>query len=64
MSKEEAKEWLVPVVSDIFMDFLYYDRKEDYEMGHERLRKLMDEGVIPKEMMIQVFTDQINKGYK
>ena len=63
MEKEEAKKWLEATVSDIFMDFCFYDRKADEEMSGDKLRKLMDDGTIPKEMMIEVFTNHIANEY-
>lgn len=62
-TKEQAKQWLKDTVKDLFMDFLFQNRKYDTEMGKDQLRKLMDDGVISKELMIEVFTDQINSEY-
>lgn len=63
MTKEDAKQWLTDTVNDVFMDMCYYDRKEDEEMNVQQLRDLMDEGIISKEIMIEVFTKQIEKEY-
>ena len=63
MTKEEARKWLEDTVSDVFMDMLYYDRKEDEEMSVEHIKTLTDNGIISKEMMIDVFTKQINKEF-
>jgi len=63
MTTEKAEKWLKATVHDIFMDMCYYDRKNDEDMGHQKLRDLMDEGIISKEMMIRVFTEQIDKEY-
>lgn len=60
---ENIEKWLEDTVSDLFMDFLYYDRKEDEEMPVDVLRKLMDDGIISKEMMIETFLKQIDKEY-
>ena len=63
MTKEEAKQWLIDTVNDMFMDMCYYDRKEDDEMSPEHLNSLMKNGIISKEDMIEVFTNQIEKEY-
>lgn len=63
MEKEKLNKWLEATVSDIFMDFCFYDRKEDEEMGVDQMRKLMDNGELSKQMMIDAFTAQINNEY-
>ena len=64
MTKEEAKKWLSNQVNDIFMDLLYYNRKEDEDLNVDQLRELMDNGTISKKVMIEVFLAQIEKEYK
>jgi hypothetical protein len=63
MNEEQAKKWLEDTVSDIFMDFCFYRRKEDEDMSVKQLRDLMDNAIISKETMIEVFTKQIEKEY-
>ena len=63
MDKEKAKQWLIDTVNDMFMDMLNYDRKGDDEMSLEHLKSLMQNGIISKEDMIEVFTNQIEKEY-
>ena len=63
INTSKIEEWLKNTVSDLFMNFLYYDRKADEEMNVEKVRKLMDDGIISKELMIKVFTKQINGEY-
>ncbi len=63
MNSEEAKEWLEANVGDAFMKLFFYDRKGDEDMNVEQLRVLMDEGILSKETMIEVFTAQIEKEY-
>jgi len=63
MERQEAKKWLEDIVNDMFMDMCYYDRKEDEEMNPQQLRTLMDCGIISKEIMIEVFLNQISKEY-
>jgi len=64
MKKEEAEQWLTDTVSDMFMNLCYYDRKEDEEMSVEMLRTLMNNGIISKEFMVKVFTEQIETEYE
>ena len=64
MTKEEAKKWLEDTVSDMFIDLCYYDRKGDAEMSVEHFKTLTDNGIIDKEMFIEVFTNQINKEFE
>jgi len=63
MTKKDAKQWLTDTVNDVFMNMCYYDRKEDEVMNVKQLRDLMDEGIISKEIMIEVFTKQIGTEY-
>jgi len=63
MTTEKAEKWLKSTVHDIFMDMCYYNRKNDEDMDVQKLRDLMDEGIISKEMMIDVFTKQIENEY-
>jgi len=63
MNKEQAKKWLEDTVSDIFMDLCFYTRKEDEDMSVKQLRDLMDNDIISKKTMIEVFTKQIDKEY-
>lgn len=55
--------WLENTVSDLFSDFLFYDRKTDNKMDSQRLSELMKDGFLSKENMIKVFMKQINKAY-
>lgn len=64
MTKQEARKWLEDTVSDSFMDMFYYDRKEDEEMSVENIKTLTENGIIDKEMMIDVFTKQINEEFE
>lgn len=63
MDKKELEKWLKATVNNLFMDFLYYNRKNDPIMNVEKVRKLMDDNVLSKEMMTKVFIEQIEKEY-
>lgn len=61
---ESVKKWLKDTVNDLFMDFLFYNRKNDEDgFSVEKVRELMDNGTISKELMLEVFTQQINSEY-
>lgn len=64
MIKEQTKKWLEDTVSDAFMDMFYYNRKGDEEMSLDNLKELLEIGVLDKEMMIEVFTKQIEKEFE
>ena len=52
--------WLEAMVGDLFMDFLYYDRKDCEIISAYEFRELMDNGTLPKEMFKRVFLKQID----
>jgi hypothetical protein len=61
---EDVKKWLRNTVSDLFMDFLYYDRKNTNDgFTIEKVRDLMDKGIISKKMMLKEFKRRINIEY-
>ena len=63
-SKElDISTWLENTINNLFMNFLFYDRKADEEMNDDKIRKLMDDGTISKEMMIKAFNKQIEQEY-
>ncbi len=63
MTDKQINDWLITTVSNVFMNFLYYDRKECELVSEYEMREMMDNGTISKDQMIKVFTDQINKEY-
>lgn len=64
MTKEEVEQWLKDAVSDSFMDIFYYDRKECEEMPLQTMKTLIDNEIINKELLLKVYTDQIEKEFK
>lgn len=64
MTEKEVIEWFKGVVPDVFMNFLYYDRKNCEYIHYSELREFMDNGVISEEMMVEEFTKQIKEEYK
>lgn len=64
LSKEEFEDWLKGAVSDIFMDLFYYDRKGCEDMPTELLNYCEKKGFITKELLISVFTKQIESEFE
>ena len=64
MNKEEIQKWLEDSVSDMFMDFLYYYRKEDEVVNLDTISSWMKTGLITKQDMIKAFTEQIEIEYQ
>lgn len=56
MSKKKAfiKKLILGVVDDLVTNFLYYDRKEDEELGVGEIENAIKEGIItPEELAMQ-----------
>ncbi|HET8688434.1 MAG TPA: hypothetical protein VFM18_17625 [Methanosarcina sp.] len=57
-----SKRQLEGYVSDIFSDFLYYNRKEDEDFTIDDAENLSS--ICTKEELIAMFVNQINEHYK
>ena len=62
-SQENVERWLVDTVSDLFTNFLYYDRKNDNIFTLSKTKELIKKNIISKDLMLQVFNNEINKIY-
>lgn len=58
ISKEKLKDY----VSDLFANFLYYNRKEDEDFTVEDAESLPD--IISKEELLAMFEKEINEIYE
>jgi hypothetical protein len=58
ISKQELEDY----VSDLFSNFLYYDRKEDDDFTLDDVKTLPR--VVTREELIEMFTEQINQIYE
>ena len=56
-----SKAKLEGYVSDLFSDFLYYDRKEDDDFTLEDAENLST--IVTKEELTDMFTKQINEHF-
>lgn len=45
MDKEQAQQWLNDAMSDLFLDFYYYDRKEDEDMDRNQMEAFVKNGI-------------------
>lgn len=49
------KNLILAKLSDLVLDFIYYDRKEDEELSAEQLQKAIKEGEITIEEIVSSF---------
>lgn len=56
------KELILANVKDLISSFLYYDRKEDEDLGVGDIQEAINNGEITKEEILQKFEDELNKG--
>lgn len=54
-----TRELIIANVQDLVVDFLYYDRKEDEELGLGDIEKAISEGIIKESEIIEIFTAQL-----
>jgi hypothetical protein len=60
-SNEELKEIIEGTISDLVSGFLYYDRKEDEELPRGEIERLLDEGVITAEWIVEKFAEKLRE---
>jgi hypothetical protein len=53
------KQTILDTVGDLVMDFMYYDRKEDGELGVGDIEIALDEGVITIDELTETFKKEI-----
>ena len=56
------KQIIKDVISDLVMDFLYYDRKEDEELGINDIQTAIKNGEITKDEIIEEFKYHLTSG--
>lgn len=54
------KENIINRAKDLARDFLYYDRKEDEELGKGEIQVAVAQGVVTKEEIIKAFSDELD----
>lgn len=61
--KVELRNTIFDIVEDLVTDFLYYDRKDDDEIGVEELDGAIKSGIITVEEIIAHFTKKLRHTY-
>ena len=56
------KEDILMIVRDLVTDFLYYDRKEDEELGINSIQTAIKEGIISEEEIVKEFAYYLKEG--
>ena len=59
----ERKQLIVNTISDLCMDFLYYDRKEDDELTQNDLIEAVKNKEITIDQMVNVFRIQLESHF-
>ncbi len=58
---EKRRELILETVRDLVADFLYYDRKEDEELGPDEIDEAIDEGDLTIDEITEAFRDEVRK---
>lgn len=56
---EALRKHIFDIISDAVLDLTFYDRKEDDELGYREFNRLVMEGVITVDEMVEVFRKNI-----
>lgn len=56
------REDIIMIVKDLVMDLLYYDRKEDEEVGINEIQMAIKNGVITEEEIVKEFARGLKEG--
>lgn len=60
-SNEELKTLIEGTISDLVSAFVYYDRKEDEELPRGEIERLLEEGVITAEWIVEKFGEKLRE---
>ena len=60
-NKDNLKNLIMANVSDLASDLLYYDRKEDEELGVGDIEKAIEDGVITVDEIVDKFKNEFKK---
>lgn len=64
-SRSMAKQVLVSqTIGDLVSKFLYYDRKEDEDLPRGAIQKMIRDGAISVDWIVDEFRDELVKGLK
>ncbi len=56
------KDKIMLTVKDLVMDFLYYDRKKDEELGVNAIQTAIKEGLISSDEIVKEFATSLKEG--
>ena len=59
-----TKKLIINAISDLCINFLFYDRKEDEELTMDVLNKAVSEGVITIDDMVLEFRTNLEDTFK
>lgn len=57
----DIKELIKNTIKDLVADFLYYDRKEDEELGVEMIENAVEDSIVTVGDMVDVFQNELAK---
>jgi hypothetical protein len=56
------KEEIILTIKDLVMDFIYYDRKEDEDLGINAIQTAIKDGLISSEQIVKEFAICLKEG--
>jgi predicted RNA-binding protein associated with RNAse of E/G family len=57
------KQIILDTISDLCVDFLYYDRKEDEQLSVDQLNKAVEDGTITVDEMVAKFKQELENTF-
>lgn len=60
-TKAEWKKLLDGKIKDVFMNFFYYNRKEDEDLPVDKIEELVQAGIITKQEIKDMFMAHLDK---
>jgi predicted RNA-binding protein associated with RNAse of E/G family len=58
------KQTILDTISDLCIDFLFYDRKEDEQLSSDQLEEAVKSGEITIDDMVNEFRKHIEEAFK
>ncbi len=59
MTKQEINQLIKDAISDLVMDFAYYDRKEDEDLTIELMHTAFKDGTITLDECVEAFRENM-----
>lgn len=63
MDTVNKHELIRNTIVDLVSKFLYYDRKEDEDLGVGDIEIAVDEGVITQAEIVEIFADELSRKF-